>query len=90
MATFEVDFIFCCPCFVTSVFDLRFYNLRKNFEFSHFIHRRNRREAFDIDNFPGERTMFVSCFMHLSDEMVLDSLECLHYNGGRVLSSSFG
>ena len=34
MTTFEVDFIFCCPCFATSIFDLRFHNLRKIFEFS--------------------------------------------------------
>ena len=33
MATFEVDSIFCCPCFVTSVFNLRFRNLRKILNF---------------------------------------------------------
>ena len=31
MATFEVDFIFCCPCFVTDIFDLRFHKINKYF-----------------------------------------------------------
>ena len=53
MAKFDVDFILRCPCFITSTFDLRFNNLRKNLKFSHFTHGRNRRKAFDIDNFPS-------------------------------------
>lgn len=77
MAMFEVDFIFCCPCFVLAfpIWDF------KNFvEFFHFIYRRNRREACDIVNFPSKKNMLVSCFLHLSAAMDLDSLECLHCN----------
>ena len=80
MATFEVDFIFCCPCFVTSLFNLISHNLRKNLEFSHLFIGEIEERCLTLTIFQVNETMFVSYFMHLSDAMDLDSLECLHYN----------
>ena len=79
MAIFEVDFIFCCPCFVPDIFKSRFHEIRRNFEFSSFVHRRHLKKPFDIDNFREQKSMFVCCFDHLAEAIYLDFVDCLHY-----------
>ena len=82
MAIYGVDFIFCCPCYVDNIFDIRYLPYKQRYEFVHFIRRRHLRHLFDVDDFKEKKTMLISCFLHFADSMYLDSLECLHYNRG--------
>ena len=67
MVTFEVNFIFCCPCFIPDIFETRFHSIKKNFEFGHSVHRRHPKKPFDIKNFAKGKSMFVCCFDHLTE-----------------------
>ena len=61
MATLQVNFIFCCPCFAPDIFETRFHSIKKNFEFAHFVHRRHPKKPFDIKNFQRENPcLFVA------------------------------
>ena len=80
MTIYGVNFIFCCPCYVDDIFDISCLSYKQNYEFVHFIRRRDPRPLFDVDDFKEKKTMLVSCFLHSTDSMYLDSLECLHYN----------
>ena len=79
MVIFEVDFIFCCPCFVPDIFYWRFIAYKKNFEFACFVHRRNPRKVFDIDDSKKEGSMLITCFEHFFEAMYFDTFDCLHY-----------
>ena len=80
MAIFEVDFIFCCPCFIDDIFETRYFSYIKKYEFEHFVRRRHPKELFDVDDFQDEKTILISYFIHFGDSMYLDLLECLQYN----------
>ena len=80
MAIFEVDFIFCCPCFFDDISETEYFPYTKNYEFVHFIRKRHSKMLFDADEFQDEKTMLISCFIHFADSVYLDSLESLHYN----------
>ena len=80
MAIFEVDFIFKCPCFVSNIFDSRFMGYKKIFEFTCFVHRRNPKKVFDIDNFKKDNSMLITCFEHLCSLMFFNKCVCLLYN----------
>ena len=82
MARFEVDFIFCCPCFFPNIFESRFHaikSIKKKFEFAYFVHRRHPKKPFNIDSFKSEKSKFVCCFDHLAEAMYLDTVDCLQY-----------
>ena len=79
MAIFEVDFIFCCPCFVSEIFESRFFTYKKSLEFAFFVHRRNPKKVFDIENFEKDGPMLITCFEHLCDTMYFDTVNCLYY-----------
>ena len=80
MAMFEVDFIFCCPCLVSNIFDSRFMGYKKFFEFTCFVHRRNPKKVFDIDSFKKDSSLLITCFEHLCSSMYFGKCVCLHYN----------
>lgn len=75
----EVDFVFCCSCFVSDIFYLRFMRYENFFEITHFIHRRHSRLEFDFDNFEMDGSMLITCFDHLKEAMYSDAKNCLHY-----------
>ena len=79
MTIFEVDFIFCCSCFVPGIFKLSFHAIKKNFEFAYFMHRKHPKKPSDINNFKEKKSMFVCCFDHLAEVMYLDTLNYLYY-----------
>ena len=49
MVIYEVDIIFCCPCFVVDMFDARYLSHKQSYEFVDFIRRRHPKLLFDID-----------------------------------------
>lgn len=81
IAILEVNFIiFCCFCFVSDIFHARFMGYKKNFEFTCFVHRRNRKKTFYVDSLRKNDSMLISCFEHLFVAMHFDHVEFLHYN----------
>ena len=79
-AIFEVDFIFCCPCFFSGIFHARFMVYKTFFEYTCLVHRRNSNKTFDVDNFRKDASMLITCFEHLYVAMHFDTVEWLHYN----------
>ena len=81
MARFDVDFIFCCPCFVSEVHDSIFLNFNFNYECIAFCKRKNSRKRFEHEMFVGCKC-FIVILARLSEEMYDDNLTCLYYNRG--------
>ena len=79
MAIFDVEIIFCCPCFVSNIIPAMFLDYKVNYEFASFVNRRNPKKTFDIDNFEKKNSMLITCFEHLSQPIYLDNCVCLHY-----------
>ena len=79
MATFEVDFIFYCPCFVSDIFESRFFTYKKKFEFVFFVHKRHPKQVFDTDNFKKDRYMLFTCLEHQCEIIYFDTVGCLYY-----------
>ena len=67
MAIFEPDFIFCCACFVSDIFNLRFLGYKKCYEIACFAYRRNPKMVFDIDSFKKESLILITCFENLCE-----------------------
>ena len=82
MATFCVEFIFCCPCFVSGVHDSIFLDLKFNYEYVVFYKWRNPRTKFEHEMFAGFCwwSFIVTCFAHLSEAMHHDNCTRLYHN----------
>ena len=66
MVIFDVEIIFCCPCFESDIIHAMFLDYKKNYEFACFVNRRNPRKTLDVDNFEKENSMLITCFEHLN------------------------
>ena len=81
MTVYDVEFVFSCPYFIDILSVALNSGIQKNFEVACFLyHNTHKKKNYQAENFLETKSLFVSCFDHLSDAMYFDSGVCLHYN----------
>ena len=76
---FDVEFIFCCPCFVSVVHDSMFQRYTFNYEYINFYKQAITGNNVVIETFAVCKSTLV-CFAYLSEVMFHDCVVCAHYN----------
>ena len=80
MATSDVEFLFCCPCFVSVVHDSMFQRHRFNYQYINFYNQAITVKNLVIETFAVCKSTLVVYFAHLSEVMFHDCLVCVRYN----------
>ena len=52
---------------------------KKVFEYIFFLHRRNCKKTFDVDNSKKDASLLITCFENLCMAMHFDTVKCLQY-----------
>ena len=79
MLIFDVEFIFCCPCFIRDIAMTMETKCIKNYHFGCFLHRATKK-SFRLENFHSTNERLFTCYDHLFEVMYYYLMSCLHYN----------
>ena len=82
MEIFNVEFIFCSPCFMNSIEEsICSHREKENIaHFSGFVCRHNRQKSHIVETFVTEKIFLFTFFRHLTDIFLFDVHLCTQYN----------
>ena len=78
MPIFDVEFIFCCLCFVKDIEVAIETKCVKNYHFGCFCHR-TAANSFRLENFHLTNEQLFTCYYYLCLGIYFDSVNWLHY-----------
>ena len=80
MAIFEPDFVFCCTCFVSDIFNLGFLGCKKVTKWHVLFTKEIQKRCSAITMLRRKVIMLINQLWDLCGSTYFDTCVCLHYN----------